>query len=169
MCVTESKMFIKSGTFMASANLIDSKYINYNKIIPSADDITLSISCNKKDLIRKVDMAGFINKTSKDSNGMCNIGIKIGDEGFGEGCLSIVSYKSASNKQNSEISVVQEYGNIPKDFCVWVDYKNVLDVLKNFTTEKIFMDFIDSNSPFIIKDKDRENYLTLLMPQARKG
>ena len=80
-----------------------------------------------------------------------------------------VRKKLASNKQNSEISVIQEYGDIPEDFCVWVDYRNVLDVLKNFSTEKIFIDFINCNSPFIIKDKERENYLTLLMPQAKKG
>jgi len=164
ICMTDDKMYIRSDSFLASANLIDSTYINYDKIIPSTEQITLSISCNKKDLIRKSEMANFANKSSKDSGGIECIGIKVSEEGFGEGSLSVVSAKTASNKQVSEISVTLESGAISPDFCVWVNQKNLSDVLKNFGSEKVIIDFKDVNSPFIIRDKERTNYLTLLMP-----
>ena len=164
ICMGEDKMLIRSGTFIASAQLLDSSYINYNKIIPKAEEVSLSISCNKKDLIRKAELANFANKSSKDSNGIDYVGIKVSEEGFGEGCLSVVSAKAASNKQISEISVTLESGSIAPDFCIWVNYKNLSEVLKNFNSERIIIDFKDSNSPFMIRDKDRTNYLTLLMP-----
>jgi DNA polymerase III sliding clamp (beta) subunit (PCNA family) len=165
ICMDNDKMFIiRSGNFLASAQLTDSSYINYKKIIPSTEEISLSISCNKKDLIRKSEMANFANKYSKDSAGIDHIGIKVSEEGFGEGSLSVVSAKAASNKQISEISVTLESGTITPDFCVWVNYKNLSEVLKNFNSEKVIIDFKDSNNPFIIRDKDRTNYITLLMP-----
>lgn len=166
ICTTNDKMYFRAGHFIAAAVLTDSSYIKYDKIIPSDDKINFVVSCNRKELIRKIDMAGFANKTSKDSNGIYNIGIKVGDEGFGEGFLSIINAKVASNKQSGEISVTQEKGKIPSDFCLWVDYRYTGEVLKNFDCDKIYLSFVDQNSPFVVSDPTQTNYLCLLMPQT---
>jgi DNA polymerase III sliding clamp (beta) subunit (PCNA family) len=164
ICMTPEKMFVKSGNFLAMANLLDATYINYSKLIPAPEKISLSISCNKKDLVRKADMANFANKFSKDSNGIEFIGIKVSEEGFGEGCLSIISARGSSNKQVSELSVTLEHGSVDPNFCIWVTHRTLEDVLKNIKAERINIDFTDSNNPFIIRDKDRSDFLALLMP-----
>lgn len=164
ICTTEEKMFIRSGNFLAMAVLTAGSYINYAKLIPTPEKISLSISCNKKDLVRKADMANFANKFSKDSNGIEFVGIKVSEEGFGEGSLSIISARGSSNKQLSELSVTLEQGSIDPNFCIWVTHRILEDVLKNIRCERINIDFTDSNNPFIIRDKDRGDFLALLMP-----
>jgi DNA polymerase-3 subunit beta len=167
ICATLDKMYLRKGDFLASANLIDSKYINYNKIIPT-NDINFSISCDRKELLRNLNIAGLANQTSKDSNGISNVEIKISEEVCGEGYLSIKSSKAASNKHSGDISMTQDKGKAPDNFSICVDYKYIAEVLKSYSCDNISMFFVDSNRPFIIKDSTQENYLCIVMPQQTK-
>lgn len=166
MNIKEDKLYLRYGRLLISGGLIDGKYINYKKIVPT--NFTLGISFDRKELMRKIQIADIANSYGGPDKGINDIAMKINNEGFGQGFATIVNAKNVKNKQIGEIPFTTDYGEITEEWELWVDTKYALEVLKNSTNDVIQIDVDNPNVPFSIKGKDTDSYICVVMPKQHK-
>src|SRR4030042_1076537 len=165
--IKEDKVYFRIGRLLISAGLVSGKYINYKKIVPTS--FNLGITFDRKELMRKIQIADIANQFSPDGQAIKDIAIKMNGEGFGQGFATIVNAHGLLNKQIGEIPFITEYGEINEDWALWVDTKYALEVLKNHTSDVIQIDVDNPNVPFSIKGKRNTDYICVVMPKQHKA
>lgn len=162
----EERAYFRSEGVLFSTSLVNDSYFNYKKIVP--ERVNFAVSVDNKELARKVKMAKIANEYSADANATKTIGVKGTEEGFGQGALTVVSSATASNKQTGEISYTVDSGEVPKEFCLWINPDHILEILSKLGNTVQF-EIVDQNSPFIVKTKDaNDGYIIVVMPKVIK-
>jgi len=164
--IKEDRVYVRVGRLLMDSLLVSGKYINYKKIVPS--NFVLGITFDRKELMRKVQIADAANTCSPDGSQINDVAIKMTNEGFGQGFATIVNAKNVANTQVGEIPFTTEYGEIKEDWALWVDTTYALQVLKNISCDAVQIDIENPNIPFRIKGKDSEDYICVVMPKQHK-
>lgn len=162
----EDRAYFRYEGLLFSTSLVNDTYFNYKKIVPVGSNFIVSV--DNKELFRKVKMAKIANDYSADGSSIKTIGMKGTEEGFGQGSLTIVNASTSSNKQAGEISYTVEDGEVPKEFCLWVNPDHILEILSKLGSIVQF-EVNDQNSPFKIRTKDaNDGYMIVVMPRVIK-
>lgn len=141
-------LFSFNSTSLIS-RLINGNYPDYKQIIPTNEKTTAVI--DKNELLRAVKAASLFSK-----NGINDILLQ-----FKKNQLTISSFSSASGESKIKIKakIKGEENNE-----ITINYRYLIDGLNNIEAQEIEMLIINDNSPCLIRSKESEDYLYIVMP-----
>ena len=145
---SDNHIFFSFGTTNISSKLVLGKYPDYQQIIPKTEKYQIEIE--KTTLIRAVKSAGIFSKT-----GINDISISVNN-----GKVVVSSSSSQTGENNIYLDA-----NIKGDGDeILFNYKYLLDGLNNIKSDQIIIKMIDNNNPIIIKSKEFDDFLYIMMP-----
>lgn len=141
-------IFFRVGNAELSSRLLEGKFPDYKKVIPGEININLEVSKSEyQDALSQVsvmtEQPSFQVRMSLEDN---HINLSANTPDVGKAEISIpVSYE----EEKLEIGFNAKY------------FADILNALK---CEKIEISLVDSGKPILIKDRDDEHFLALVMP-----
>jgi len=149
--VKDNQIKFNSYNFEIISRLIDGRYPDYQKVIPSSS--ISRVFYKKEDLINQVRLASIFSSNIND--------------------IRIVVDKNetfifAQDKDKGEfVSKIKNIGN--KDqiekFDISLNYNYLIDGLKNIPSEEIIFEYVGEGAPLVLKPKDKDFIFTyLIMP-----
>ncbi len=145
---SDNHIFFSFGTTNISSKLVLGKYPDYQQIIPKTEKYQIEIE--KTTLVRAVKSAGIFSKT-----GINDISISVNN-----GKVVVSSSSSQTGENNIYLDA-----NIKGDGDeILFNYKYLLDGLNNIKSDQIIIKVIDNNNPIIIKSKEFDDFLYIMMP-----
>lgn len=127
----------------------EGKFVNFKSVIPSSNDITVTV--NKNDLI------SAINRCRLGASHISSV-LKLDVKGMN---LDVSSEDIDFNKKSVENLIVDSTGDIE----IGMKYENMVRALGIVNTEKVIIEMSSPNRPVIIKESEGEdNKLALIMP-----
>ncbi len=142
-------MFVYNGIELIS-RLIEGQYPEYSQIIPENNENIAKIS--NMELIKAVKTSSLFAKT-----GVFDIKMD-----FKTHSDELLVTSSSSQTGENISSVDMERTGHGEDIVL--NYKYLLDGLQNIGSDRIAIEFTDSNNPCIIRPENRSDYLYLIMP-----
>jgi DNA polymerase III subunit beta len=146
--LTENQILFSFASTKMISRIITGNYPDYEQIIPGKEKT--KIIANKNELSRAIKSAGIFSKT-----GINDIGLN-----FKKGKITI----SSSSSQAGENSVEINSEIIGEENDIFVNYKYLLEGLNNMKSEEVEINVVDNNFPCVVKEKEGEDYLYLVMP-----
>jgi DNA polymerase-3 subunit beta len=148
MGFSKNQVFFKYDNIHLASNLIEGKYPEYKKIIPSERDIFL--------VSEKAPLVQAIRRVSV-----------LVDESYNQIKLSIARDKLTLSSQNPTLGGAVE--EIPiqyegEDLDIALNYIYLLDCLKEIDDDRIKIDFENSERVITVKGAEEEGYVNLIMP-----
>ena len=114
------------------------------------DEYNLRVTVKRSELLESIERASLI---AKDSNTNL-IKLEINEENM------VITSNSQLGKVREEINIILQGEPLQIAF----NSKYLIDVLKNAETEEVVMEFSSSVSPCIIKNKDNDSSIYLVLP-----
>jgi DNA polymerase III subunit beta len=149
--VADNQVLFKLGNVLFYSRMLDGTYPDTSKIIPQTFKTELIL--NTKMLSDAIDRAYLLSREEKT-----NIVRLMTTE---DGGIEISSSSSELGKVTEQIAVTELRGDPLK---IAFNSKYMLDVLKVLDSEELFIGFTGAMSPIIIKPRDHENSLHLILP-----
>jgi DNA polymerase-3 subunit beta len=143
--VGKRKIYFEVGTIYIVSRLIDEDYIDYARLIPTQFQTKLVI--NRNAFLEAIERVSLLSEKAirfSIQNGVCNI--LANDPAFGQ--------------VNENMAIVQD----GKDIDIAINVRYVIDALRAMETEEINVNFIDNIRPVLIKQKDDDRYIQIIMP-----
>lgn len=150
----ENQIQFSSGSFEVVSRLVEGRYPDYQKVIPSKS--VSQILFKKEDFQNNIRLAGFFASNVND------IGLKVDKKE-----VTVFSKSPDRGEFSSKIKNMPETAKhqIEEPFEVLLNYNYLADGLKNIPTEEVVFEYTGEGAPIIIRPKDPElNYTYLIMP-----
>ena len=144
---TQTHVKVDIGHTVLIARLLDGDYIKYQQILPKEHNTRVLL--DKAELMESIDRAQLM---AREGNN--NIVMK-----FHNNKLNILA-NSFAGRINEEIDV-QING---EDIDIAFNPKFCMNILKCIPDEKIYMDFLTSISPCVVRPATKEGYYYLIVP-----
>ncbi|MGV8145358.1 MAG: DNA polymerase III subunit beta [Alkaliphilus sp.] len=151
--IAENHVIFDIGKNKVISRLLEGEFINYKQIIPT--EFNTNIIVETKKLIESLERASLISTESKKNLVKMNI---VEDK-------IIILSNSELGKGYEEIEIEKEGNNIEIAF----NSKYIIEALKVIEEEKIVFSFTTNIRPGIIKPKDNDNYVYLILPVRISG
>lgn len=145
---TSNHMLINLGSTKIISRLLEGEFIRYNSIIP--EEFNLNVTAKREELLEAIERASLV---AKDGN--TNL-IKLNIE---EDIMVITSNSQLGNVRE-EINIILQGQPLEIAF----NSKYLIDVLKIMNEEEIVIQFSSSISPCIMKNKQNDNCIYLVLP-----
>lgn len=145
---TSNHMLINLGSTKIISRLLEGEFIKYNSIIP--EEFNLNVTAKREELLESIERASLV---AKDGN--TNL-IKLNIE---EDIMVITSNSQLGNVRE-EINIILQGQPLEIAF----NSKYLIDVLKIMSEEEIVIQFSSSISPCIMKNKENDNCIYLVLP-----
>jgi DNA polymerase-3 subunit beta len=149
--VSESQVLFKLGNVLFYARMLDGTYPDTSKIIPHSfktelilDTRMLSDAIDRAYLLSREEKTNIVRLTTLEDGG-----------------VEISSSSSEFGRVQEQLSVVSGSG---EPLRIAFNSKYMLDALKVIDSEQLFVGFTGAMSPIIIKPRDDENSLHLILP-----
>lgn len=149
--VADNQVLFKLGNVLFYSRMLDGTYPDTSKIIPTTFKTELIL--NTKQLSEAIDRAYLLSREEKT-----NIVRLSTTDGGG---IEISSSSSELGKVTEQLNVTELNGD---PLRIAFNSKYMLDVLKVLDSEELFIGFTGAMSPIIIKPRDHENSLFLILP-----
>jgi DNA polymerase III, beta subunit len=149
--VADNQVLFKLGNVLFYSRMLDGTYPDTSKIIPQSFKTELIL--NTKQLSEAIDRAYLLSREEKT-----NIVRLTTTE---TGGIEISSSSSELGKVTEQLDVTELRGDPLK---IAFNSKYMIDVLKVLDSEELFIGFTGAMSPIIIKPRDHENSLFLILP-----
>lgn len=149
--VADNQVLFKLGNVLFYSRMLDGTYPDTSKIIPQSFKTELIL--NTKQLSEAIDRAYLLSREEKT-----NIVRLTTTENGG---IEISSSSSELGKVTEQLDVTELRGEPLK---IAFNSKYMIDVLKVLDSEELFIGFTGAMSPIIIKPRDHENSLFLILP-----
>ncbi|WP_027086756.1 DNA polymerase III subunit beta [Cohnella panacarvi] len=149
--VADNQVLFKLGNVLFYSRMLDGTYPDTSKIIPQSFKTELIL--NTKQLSEAIDRAYLLSREEKT-----NIVRLITTD---TGGIEISSSSSELGKVTEQLDVTELRGEPLK---IAFNSKYMIDVLKVLDSEELFIGFTGAMSPIIIKPRDHENSLFLILP-----
>ena len=131
--IEPGKVEISNGVTSIISRLVEGRFPDYNQVIPSSVDKTITI--NRQALINGMKMASIMTDDKSNS-------VKLA---FGENL--IVTAIDPEGESREEIDLIKSDGELEIAFNPWY----IIDALKSVDDKEVQIDLIDSDSPGVIK------------------
>ncbi|MFD0674499.1 DNA polymerase III subunit beta [Cohnella sp. GCM10027633] len=149
--VADNQVLFKLGNVLFYSRMLDGTYPDTSKIIPQSFKTELILKT--KQLSEAIDRAYLLSREEKT-----NI-VRLSTTDFGG--IEISSSSSELGKVTEQLSVTELRGD---PLRIAFNSKYMIDVLKVLDSEELFIGFTGAMSPIIIKPRDHENSLYLILP-----
>ncbi|WP_123042653.1 DNA polymerase III subunit beta [Cohnella candidum] len=149
--VAESQVLFKLGNVLFFSRMLDGTYPDTSKIIPTTFKTELVL--NTKLLSDAIDRAYLLSREEKT-----NI-VRLST--MEDGSIEISSSSSELGRVTEQLDASQLNGD---PLRIAFNSKYMLDVLKVIDSEELFIGFTGAMSPIIIKPRDHDNSLHLILP-----
>lgn len=147
MTLSENQIFFSTGDLELVSRLIDGHYPDYKRVIPEKSISKLVVS--KEELEKSVRLASIF------TSNIADIKLQTDKEG-----LKI----QAKNADKGEVNLSVK-GNLKNEaFQIGVNYRYLLDGLKNMTTPLVEIEFTGEGSPLILRPEGKKDFTYLIMP-----
>lgn len=147
VAISENQIFFTAGDVEVVSRLIDGHYPDYKRVFP--EKIAARLTLSRTELEKSVRLASIFTSQMAD--------IKI--QSFKEG-LKIL----AKNTDKGEVDLTVKGALKGDPFKITVNYRYLLDGLKNISTEKLVMEFTGEDSPLMLKPEGQNDFTYLIMP-----
>lgn len=148
--VTENQIMFDLEETSIMSRVIEGRYPDYQQIIPQ--ESKTSFTADKEELMRIIKTTSLFSKA-----GICDVNIKLNTK-------QNEAVVSAANTQVGEhvsrFSVKAE----GDDNSIVFNHRYLLEGLQNIPTSEVVVELIDSANPGVIKPKNGEGYLYIIMP-----
>lgn len=145
---TPNHILFNLGETKIISTLLQGEFINYRQIIP--EDYRLRIKGKRTDILDSIERASLLAREGKTNLIKFEI----------NGNKLIITSNSQIGKAYEEVPIDLEGEGIKIQF----NSRYLLDALRIMDTEDIYMEFSTSVSPCIIKKKDEDDFLYLVLP-----
>jgi DNA polymerase-3 subunit beta len=149
--VADSQVLFKLGNVLFFSRMLDGTYPDTSKIIPQTFKTELVL--NTKMLSDSIDRAYLLSREEKS-----NIVRLSATENNG---IEISSSSSELGRVQEQLEATEFTG---EPLRIAFNSKYMLDVLKVLDSEQLFIGFTGAMSPIIIKPRDHDNSLHLILP-----
>ncbi|MFC5529596.1 DNA polymerase III subunit beta [Cohnella yongneupensis] len=149
--VADNQVLFKLGNVLFYSRMLDGTYPDTSKIIPQTFKTELIL--NTKQLSEAIDRAYLLSREEKTNI----VRLSTTDNGG----IEISSSSSELGKVTEQLEVTELRGDPLK---IAFNSKYMIDVLKVLDSEELFIGFTGAMSPIIIKPRDHENSLFLILP-----
>jgi DNA polymerase III subunit beta len=146
--LNESQILFSFASTKIISRIITGNYPDYEQIIPKKEKTKVIV--NKNELSRAIKSAGIFSKT-----GINDIELRFKKE-------KITIFSSSSQTGENSVDVPSKTSG--EDNNVFVNYKYLLEGLNNMKSEDVEIKVVDNNFPCVVKEKEEEGYLYLVMP-----
>ena len=148
--ITENQIMFDLEEAVIVSRVIEGKYPDYQQIIPP--ESKTSLLANKEELMRVIKTTSLFSKA-----GICDVSVKV-DSKKNEAIIS-----AANTQVGEHVSrfPVNAKGN---DNSIVFNYRYLLEGLQNIPTSEVMIELIDSANPGVIKPKNGDGYLYIIMP-----
>jgi DNA polymerase-3 subunit beta len=148
MQTSENKIKFKLGKMKLISKVIDGKFPDYKKVVPTNNEKSLIIS--SKDFINSIERVASVSLDRKEgvklAIGKDNIQLSVNSANSGEGNEKI---KADFNSENLSISFNSKY---------------LIDIASEVEDKNLKMNLKDSISPVLIEDESDKNSYYVIMP-----
>ena len=138
----EKILIAKSSNFKFFTKLINGKFPNYARIIPS--DIKLLIELNKDTILEKIRQVSTISNEIKIT--------------FNESEIIFESLNSENAEAKSRFDLVT---NLTEEIYIKTNSRYIIDFLSQIESNRFILGFNESSVPFVLVS---ENFKTIIMP-----
>jgi len=149
--VADNQVLFKLGNVLFYSRMLDGTYPDTSKIIPQSFKTELIL--NTKQLSESIDRAYLLSREEKTNI----VRLTTTDSGN----VEISSSSSELGKVTEQLTVTEMRGEPLK---IAFNSKYMLDALKVIDSEQLFIGFTGAMSPIIIKPRDHDNSLHLILP-----
>ena len=147
VCMTKTHLTVQINDTRLTARLLDGNYIDYKRIIPK--DCKTRVLVDTADLMTMTDRAALIAREGNNS-----VLLHFEDDML---TMSAESFVGRAEEQ-MEVSIVGD----PIDIAF--NPKYILNVLKNVSDEKVYLEFNSPISPCVIRPVQGDAFLYLIVP-----
>ncbi len=148
ICLSENQILFDLNSINIISRLINGNYPDYEEIIPKKYKTEVEI--NKEELIRAVKAASLFTKTG--INDLILL--------FKDNKVSVSSSSGQSGETNINLKAkIQGENN-----KIIINYRYLLDGLNNLDGDYIIINLLDEQTPCLLKNKNKEEYLYIIMP-----
>ena len=148
MQTSENKIKFSLGKIKLISKVIDGKFPDYNKVVPTSNDKTLILS--SKDFINSIERVASVSLDRKEGVKLVinkdNVQLSVNSANSGEGNEKI---KAEFNSENLNISFNSKY---------------LVDIASEVEDKNIKINLKDSVSPVLIEDVSDKNSYYVIMP-----
>ncbi len=147
--IAKNQILFKVDGVELVSRLIDGKFPDYQKIIPSGEKTVVEVSVEDLSLILK-----RVSLFARENNN--SVKLLVTDEG--KMLVSSEETKIGEEKAELEIKIKGDNNKIS------LNAQYLLDVLTHISEEKIALIVNDTTSPAVIKPVDKDGYVYIIMP-----
>lgn len=146
--LSEKKCVIILKRTKVIMRLLEGKFLEYKKIIPSENNIKVKV--NRRALFDSIERASLFSRAGK--NNLVKIGMK-------ENIMNINSNSEEGNV--SEDIIISKEGD---DLLIGFNSKYLTDALKNIDEDEVIMEFETAVKPCLIKPLEGDSFEYLILP-----
>tara|TARA_Y100000768_G_scaffold388900_1_gene388502 strand:- start:6562 stop:7677 length:1116 start_codon:yes stop_codon:yes gene_type:complete len=148
MQISDNKIKFSIGNMKLISKVIDGKFPDYKKVVPTSNDKTLIIS--SKDFINSIERVASVSLDRKEGVKLIinkdNVQLSVNSANSGDGNEKITA---DYNSENLTISFNSKY---------------LIDIASSIEDKNLKMNLKDSVSPVLIEDKSDKNSYYVIMP-----
>lgn len=145
---TQNQVLFNLGNTKVISRLLEGEYIKYNSIIPY--EHKLKVIVKKDEILESIERASLVARET-DNN---FVKLDMVDD------LIVITSNSQLGNVREEVNAIMQGEEIHIAF----NSKYLIDVLKNLDEEEIIMELTSSISPCILKNKQNDNSIYLVLP-----
>jgi DNA polymerase III subunit beta len=145
--LSDNQLSFSNDDIELVSRVVDGTYPDYQKVIP--EKFITKALVKKDDLEKSIRLAGLFSSITSEIKIAC------------AGEIMTISAKN-SDKGETETTVPAILKNDP--FEISLNYRYVLDALKNIPTTDVVVEFTGINSPFVIRPSNDKKVTYLVMP-----
>lgn len=144
---SENQVSFSNDDFELVSRVVDGTFPDYKRVIP--DKFISRALIKKEDLEKNTRLAGLFSSNISDIKLSC-----------GDNIMKITAKNS--DKGEIETAVPAVLKNDP--FNISLNYRFLLDGLKNINTSDVILEYTGSGSPLVIRPSDNNGMVYLIMP-----
>ena len=145
---SDNKIKFSLGKIKLISKVIDGKFPDYKKVVPTSNDKTLTLA--SKDFINSIERVTSVSLDRKEGVKLAiskdNVQLSVNSANSGEGNEII---KAEFNSENMNISFNSKY---------------LIDIASEIEDKNIIMNLKDSVSPVLVEDASDKNSFYVIMP-----
>ncbi|WP_026561637.1 DNA polymerase III subunit beta [Bacillus sp. J37] len=149
--ITENQVLFKAKNLLFFSRLLDGNYPDTSRLIPS--DSKTNLTLNSKEFLQAIDRASLLAKEARN-----NV-VKLST--LTDGMIEVSSNSPEIGKVSEEIQAEEVVG---EELKISFSAKYVMDALKALEGTEIHVNFTGAMRPFVIRTKDDDSMLQLILP-----
>jgi len=149
--ITENQVLFKAKNLLFFSRLLDGNYPDTSRLIPA--DSKTNLTLNSKEFLQAIDRASLLAKEARN-----NV-VKLST--LSDGMIEVSSNSPEIGKVSEEIQAEVVEG---EELKISFSAKYVMDALKALEGTEINVNFTGAMRPFVIRTKDDDSMLQLILP-----